>query len=199
MPGALRSTRDRIIVAMLVFFTIFNTTLDSYYVWNASRLESMVATDRLAWLWSVYAAADRFWIVGQWSYAQEALNVFVTTFVNVWLVRAIVKARPYRHALQLALGAYLTYSVILYFFAAHVGGYPGMREVTVPLLVMFYAITLPWGLAHAYMAWDSWRAITERFRPAPRATSGRRRARTAASSCRARRPRAVVMARRDGG
>ena len=164
MPGALLSSRDRIIVAMLVFFSLFNLTLDLYYVSHASRLESMVATDRLAWLWSLYAVADRFWVVGPWSFAQEWLNVWVTTPVNAWLVWAIVKRRPYRHALQLTLGAYLTYSVVLYFLAAHVSGYAGMREVTLPLLAFFYGITLPWGLGHAYMAWDSCTAITERFR-----------------------------------
>jgi hypothetical protein len=162
--NAALSTRDRGIIAMLVFFSLFNVTLDLYYVWNASRLEAMVTTDVLARLWAFYAAADRFWVVAPWSFAQEWLNVFATTAVNVWLVWAIVKRRPYRHALQLTLGSYLTYSVILYFLAAHVSGYAGMREVTVPWLAFFYAVTLPWGLGHAYMAWDSYTAITDRFR-----------------------------------
>ena len=155
--------RDHAIVAMLLFFSLFNVTLDLYLVWNAARLESMVATDWVAWLWSLYAHADRFWIVAPWSLAQEALNVYVTTFVNLWLVYAIVTRRRYRHALQLTLGSYLSYSVVLYFLAGHVSGYAGMREVTLPLLAFFYGVTLPWLLGYGFMAWDSYRAITARF------------------------------------
>ena len=157
------SGRDRAIVAMLLCFSLFNVTLDLYFVWHPGRLPSMVATDWAAWLWSLYADADRLWIVAPWSLAQEALNVYVTTFVNIWLVYAIVKRRPWRHALQLTLGAYLSYSVVLYFLAGHVSGYAGMRERTLPLLAFFYGVTLPWLLAYAFMAWDSFRAITSRF------------------------------------
>jgi hypothetical protein len=87
----------------------------------------------------------------------------VTTIVNLWLVHAIVQRRPYRHALQLTLGAYLSYSVVLYFLAAHVSGYAGMRERTFPLLAFFYGVTLPWLLGYGFMAWDSYLAITARF------------------------------------
>jgi hypothetical protein len=162
-PEARHATKDRAIIAMLLFFSLFNVTLDLYYVINASRLPEMVATDSLAWLWSIYAEADRFWIVTPWSWAQEAINVYVVTAVNLWLAWAIVKARPYRHALQLALGASLTYSVVLYFLAAHASGYAGMRERTVANFVLFYGITLPWLLGYLYMAWDSFAAITTRF------------------------------------
>ena len=157
------SGRDRAIVAMLLFFSLFNVTFDLYLVWNAERLPSMVATDWAAWLWGLYTSADRFWVVAPWSFAQEFLNVYVTTIVNVWLVYAIVTRRPYRHPLQLTLGAWMSYSVVLYFLAGHVSGYAGMRERSVPLLAFFYGVTLPWLLAHAFMTWDSYRAITARF------------------------------------
>ena len=160
MPDASLPARDRIIVAMLIVFSLFNVTLDLYYVWDRRRMTPKAATDWAAWLWSLYAAADRFWIVAPWSLAQEGLNVFVTTLGNLWLIRAIVKRRPYRHALQLTLGSYLTYSVVLYFLAGHLSGYAGMREVTFPLIAFYYGVTLPWLLGHAYMAWDSYTAIS---------------------------------------
>jgi hypothetical protein len=31
---------------------------------------------------------------------------------------------------------------------------------------MFYGLTMPWLVGHAFLAWDSWVAITQRFRRA---------------------------------
>jgi len=157
------SRKDRAIVAMLAFFSAFNLTLDLYYVTYARELEARASTSWLAWLWVLYSDADRFWIVGPWSFAQEWFNVYVTTLVNLWLVWAILKDRPYRPALQLALGSYLSYSVVLYFLAAHVSGYAGMRRPTPGNVVLFYGATLPWLLAHLYIAGDAFVAITRRF------------------------------------
>jgi hypothetical protein len=169
MPGPRRWRHaDRVIVGLLAFFTLFNLTLDLWYVLHARELEALVGQHWLADLWAFYARADRFWIVGDWSLAQESINVFVTTVVNVWLIVAIRRRAPYRHALQLTLGAYLSYSTVLYFQAAHVGGYPGMAERTVANLALFYGATMPWLIGHAYMAWDSFRAITARFTPETR-------------------------------
>ena len=39
----------------------------------------------------------------------------------------IWKRSPWRHPLQLLIGAYLSYSVILYFLVAHLSGYEAMR------------------------------------------------------------------------
>ena len=91
--------------------------------------------------------------------------------LNAWLIWAIVRGRPYRHALQLALGAFLSYSVILYYLAGHLSGYEGMRSGRPAEFALFYGAALPWLLAHLYMAYDSAMAITRRFAsaaPAPR-------------------------------
>jgi len=148
---------------MLVFFTAFNVTFDQWYVRHADELEALIGRHWMADLWALYAPIDRFWIVGPWSLAQERLNVYVTTLVNAWLIVAIVRRARHRHPLQLTLGAYLSYSVILYYYAAHVAGYPGMQHHTAVNVALFYLITLPWLLAHAWLAWDSWAAITNRF------------------------------------
>jgi hypothetical protein len=162
--------KDRAIVGLLAFFTLFNLTLDLWYVVHARDLPALVGRHWLADLWAVYARADRFWIVGPWSLAQEGLNVYVTTLVNLWLIRAILGDAPYRHALQLTLGAYLSYSVVLYFLANHVAGYPGMRERTAANLALFYGLSLPWLFGHVFLAWDSFRAIAARFARTPRAS-----------------------------
>jgi hypothetical protein len=160
MPRGALPAKDRVIIGLLLFFTAFNLTLDLALVLNAHRLESMVGRHWLADLWAIYAEADRTWIVSPWSLAQESLNVFVTTLVNVGLIAAIVRRARYRHALQLTLGAYLTYSCVLYFLAGHLSGYAGMATPSAWNFFLFYGLTMPWLLGHAYMAWDSIVAIT---------------------------------------
>lgn len=161
--GGALAGKDRLIIGLLVFFSLFNLTVDLWLVLHARDLPARVDRDPVAYLWSIYAEADRFWVVAPWSLAQEGLNVFLTTLVNVWLIAAIVRRAPYRHALQLTLGAYMTYSCILYFLAGHLSGYEGMRARTPHAFALFYGSTLPWLLGHGYMAWDSVAAITRRF------------------------------------
>jgi hypothetical protein len=155
--------RDRAIIAMLAAFTVFNLTLDLALVVKAGRLTEGAGADWASALWAMYADVDRLWIVAPWSLAQEAINVFWTTGLNVWLIWAIVTRRPYRHALQLALGSYVSYSVILYWLAGHLSGYEGMRSRTAYALILFYGLGLPWLIAHLYMMYDSAVAITRRF------------------------------------
>ncbi len=170
--GEALAGKDRLIIGLLACFTLFNVTLDLWLVLHARDLPSRADHDLAGRLWAVYAEADRFWVVAPWSLAQEGLNVFVTTPVNLWLIAAILRRAPYRHALQLALGAYLTYSCILYLLAGHLSGYEGMRARTPYALALFYGATLPWLLGHGYLAGDSIVAIARRF-AAGGAPSGR--------------------------
>jgi hypothetical protein len=157
------SLKDRGIVGMLVFFSAFNVTLDLALVRRGLEVPGLVGSDWAADLWALYADADRFWIASPWSLAQEGFNVFVTTIVNVAIIAGILRRAPWRHALQLTLGAYLVYSCLQYFLTAHLSGYAGMRVPTFTAFAMFYGLTLPWLAAHAWFAWDSAAAITRRF------------------------------------
>ena len=154
--------RDKVIIGLLLFFSVFNVAIDLPLVRHAGELPSLVGRRWFANLWAIYAEADRTWIVSPWSLAQEGINVFVTTLVNVWLIWAIVRRAAYRHALQLTLGSYLSYSVVLYFLAGHVSGYEGMAVQSVYAFFLFYVVTFPWLLGHLYMAYDAWVAITRR-------------------------------------
>ena len=78
-------------------------------------------------------------------------------------LESIVTRRAYRHVLQLALGSYLSYSVIQYWLAGHLSGYEGMRSRTADAFILFYGTGLPWLAAHLYMTYDSAVAITRRF------------------------------------
>jgi hypothetical protein len=56
-PEAL-TRRDRVILGLLVFFTLFNVTLDLYLVLHWREIPRLVDTDPIARLWAIYAAAD---------------------------------------------------------------------------------------------------------------------------------------------
>jgi hypothetical protein len=162
-----RRARDRAIIAMLAFFSVFNVTLDLALVRRGRALPELVGRDWAADLWSFYAGADRFWVAAPWSLAQEWFNVYVTTLVSLVLIAGIVRHARWRHPLQLALGAYLSYSCLQYFLVGHLSGYEGMREHTALAFVLFYGLTVPWLAAHAWMAWDSFVVIARRFGEGP--------------------------------
>jgi hypothetical protein len=141
--------------------------MDLYLVLNSQVLAERASTNWFAYFWAMYSDVDRGWIVDPWSLAQETLNVVVATPVNLWLIWAIVKEAPSRHPLQLALGACMVYSVVLYHLAGHLSGYAGMREKTLASFAMYYGSTAPWLLFHGYLAYDSAVAIRRRSQ-APR-------------------------------
>jgi len=147
--------KDRLIIAGLVFFCVFNLTMDLYLILHSQVLAEHASTNWFAYLWVLYSDVDRGWIVDPWSLAQETLNVVVATLVNLWLIRAIVRRAPGRYPLQLGLGVCMVYSVVLYNAAGHLSGYAGMREKTLSSFALFYGSALPWLLFHAYLAYDA--------------------------------------------
>ena len=156
------STKDRVMIGLLAFFSLFNVTYDLAIVLRGRDLPRLAGRDWAADLWAIYAYADRMWGVSPWSLAQESFNVFVTTLVNLVLIAAILSRAPWRYPLQLTLGAYLAYSCLQYFLAGHLSGYEGMQEPTLLAFAMFYGLTLPWLVAHAWLAWDAFVVITQR-------------------------------------
>lgn len=162
-PPASLGTKDRLIIAGLAFFCVFNLTMDLYLVVNTKVLAERAATNWFAYFWAMYSEVDRGWVVEPWSLAQETLNVLIATPVNLWLIWAILKGAPRRHPLQLGLGVCMVYSVILYHTAGHLSGYAGMREKTLSSFAMYYGSGLPWLFFHAYLAYDSAVAIRRRF------------------------------------
>ena len=161
-PARALSKKDRLIIAGLVFFCVFNLTMDLYLILHSQVLAERASTNWFAYLWAVYSDIDRGWILDPWSLAQETLNVAVATLVNLWLIRAIVRRTPGRYPLQLGLGVCMVYSVVLYDMAGHLSGYAGMREKTLASFALFYGSALPWLVFHAYLTYDA--AVVRRRR-----------------------------------
>jgi len=155
------SRSDRVILGLLTFFLCIAFSLELYWLIYRDELVARAPHELFARLFQIYGDADRAYYdrVSPLAIALEGINVYVTQILNVWLMVAIIGRRHYRHVLQLLVGSYLTYSVVLYFWAAHVTGYPDMRYQSPYTFFLFYAPNLPWLLGYAYMAWDSCRAL----------------------------------------
>jgi EXPERA (EXPanded EBP superfamily) len=158
--------RDKVTLALLGFFFVVATTIELYFVVAHRTLpEAASAGNTLAYLLSIYGPSDQAYFARPSAFALslEGLNVFVTQPLGLVLAYAIVKQRPWRWPLQLAVGAYLAYSVVLYFLVAHVSHFASMSEKSPRTFIIFYAANAPWLLGYAWMALDAAREIAARF------------------------------------
>lgn len=158
------SRRDRLILGLLCFYILIAFSLELYWLIYRDELVARAPHELFARLFQIYGDADRAYYdrVSALAIGLEGINVYFTQILNVLLMYAIVARRYWRHTLQLLVGSYLAYSVILYFYAAHVTGYPDMRYQSTYTFFLFYAANLPWLLGYGYMAYDSIRAIHRR-------------------------------------
>jgi len=113
--------KDKAIIAMLGFFLAVAFTLEAWWLLNAKHLVELAPTSTFARLFQIYGACDATYFdkVSGLSLTLEGINVCFTQLLNLWLIFAIVKRRHYRHALQLTVSAYLSYSLVLYYMQAH--------------------------------------------------------------------------------
>lgn len=155
------STKDKGIVILLVFFLLVAFSMELYWIVYADTLVARSQTDWIAYLYSIYGEADRAYYdsVTPFTLGLETINVFVTQILNGWLIWAILRKTRYRYALQLTVGSYLTYSVILYFWVFHLAEYADMQVQSAYSFFILIAPNLPWLLGYLYLTWDAYRAI----------------------------------------
>ncbi len=160
------SRSDRVTHGLLTFFLSIAFSRELYWLIYRDELVARAPHELFARLFQIYGDADRAYYdrVSPLAIGLEGINVYVTQLLNVWLIVAIVGRRHYRHVLQLLVSSYLTYSVILYFWCAHVVGYPDMRYKSAYTYFLFYAPNLPWMLGYGWMAWISCRALAAAMR-----------------------------------
>jgi hypothetical protein len=161
--------RDRVILGLLCFYILIAFSLELYWLIYNDELVERAPRELFARLFQIYGDADRAYYdrVTPMAIGLEGINVYFTQLLNVALIYAIVARTYWRHTLQLLVGSYLAYSVVLYFWAAHVTGYPDMRYRSGYTFFLFYVPNFPWLLGYAYMAYDSVRAIHRRLRRYP--------------------------------
>lgn len=153
--------KDKWIVTLLVFFLSVAFSLELYWIVYADSLVARSHTDWIAYLYSIYGEADRAYFdsVTPFTLGLETINVFVSQILNVWLIWAILAEKRYRYALQLTVGSFLTYSVVLYFWVFHLAEYADMQYQSAYTFIILIVPNLPWLLGYLYLAWDAYRAI----------------------------------------
>jgi cholestenol Delta-isomerase len=147
-------------VCLLVFYLALAFTFELYFVVHYRDIRQQ--TGFFARAYSIYGAGDQAYY-GR-GYVQvpltlESINIFVTQIVNVALIWAIWKHRVFRHPLQLAVGSYMSYSVVFYFWLAFASHFDAMPHKTVWGYIIFFVPNLPWLLGYLYLAIQSFTAI----------------------------------------
>jgi hypothetical protein len=164
--------KDWAIIGMLGFFIVVALSVELYWVVFYNEMVSRAHTEWLAKVVRVYGDADNSYYnvptAAAYPRGLESFNIFFTQPLNAWLIWAILARKRYRHALQLILGAYVTYSVLLYFWTAYFSGFERMVSPRSALTyLLFFGANLPWLFGYFYMAYDSVRAFNRQFRSDP--------------------------------
>ena len=147
------SRRDVATLGLLGFFFAVAISVELYFLVAHDHLVAASQHHPLARVLALYGAADRDYFArpSALALALEGLNVFVTQPLGVALAFAIVRRRWWRWALQLAVGAYLTYSVILYFVVGGVSGFAGMSDRSAATFALYFGANLPWLAGGAWL------------------------------------------------
>ena len=162
-PDAALPTKDKAIIAFILFVTLVALTLELYWLIFNQVMESR--TDLFAKTFALYWPADYTYRIPGYSIEKaftlslESINTLVTPFLSMGLIWAILKHRPYRYALQLVVATYTFYGTYLYYSTAHISGYAVLEYKCAYPYLMFYLINLPWFVGYAWMGWDAYRAI----------------------------------------
>jgi hypothetical protein len=163
------SRRDRITVGLLGFFVFIAFTLELYFLACHRDLPARTGTQLFARLFALYGTADRAYFdpVSPLALALEGINVFLMQPLSLLLIYATIRQRAYRWPLQLAIGAYLALSVVLYFLVGIVSGYDGMTERSGKTFALFYGANLPWLIAYGWLAIEAGRTIARKLHLPP--------------------------------
>jgi EXPERA (EXPanded EBP superfamily) len=161
--------RDRFTIGLLGFFALVAVTLELYFLVFHRELVARTPTQLFARLFSIYGVADRGYYdhISPMALALEGINVFVMQPLCALVVYAIVRGRAYRWPLQLAVGAYLSMSVVVYFAVAVVSGYADMTEHSARAFALFYGANAPWLVGYGWLAVEAGRAIARAFVTTP--------------------------------
>ncbi len=159
------SRRDKVTLGLLAFFFVIGFTIELYFVVAHRGLVAAAAHNPLAWLLSLYGPSDHDYFTAPSALALslEGFNVFVTQPLGIVLAWAIVRHRTWRWPMQLAMGAYVAYSVVIYYVIEQVSGFAGMSGRSVRTFAVFYGANLPWLAGYGWMAWDAAREIRARM------------------------------------
>jgi hypothetical protein len=149
--------RDPVAVGLVVFFVACNVAVDAAGPLLDGRTLAGPCRLLAAAGWGACGPGTPV------DLAREALNGWVTQLLELWLLAALLLRRPERHALQLAVGSYVVYAVVIDAWLGVVAALYGMPPsviASVPSIVVA-AVRL---IGHLYLVVAATRAIVPWFR-----------------------------------
>jgi len=158
--------RDRATLWLVAFFVAAAMTVELYWLRHAFTLPNQ--SGWLAREFRFYGIGDRGYYdqVGWFEVGLESFHLCFTVPAYLWLAWTVVNRRVYRWLLQLCLGSYVAYSVVLYLTAKHVTSYASMPSHDVGSFLVLVLPNLPWLLGNLWLALDAARVIQRAVRAA---------------------------------
>ena len=147
--------RDRVTLAVLGFFFVVATTVELYFLIAHDHLPAGASSNFIARMFPpLLARRSRLLRAGvaAGGGARGVERVRDAAARPAARLRHRAAARGY--PLQLALGSYLAYSVVLY-FVEQVSGYVNMAARTPTTLALFFGANAPWLIGYGWLALDA--------------------------------------------
>jgi len=150
---------DKIALAHIVFFCSVAFTFELYWLIHVHDITRH--DDVFARAFGFYGRGDRGYYdqISGFEYALEFIQVFITVPAYMLLFYAIINRLPFRWPLQLCVGAYVAYSVTLYFIAKTSTDYAQMPTHDLSSFLIFYLPNLPWFTGNIFLAIEASRAM----------------------------------------
>lgn len=155
---------DKSVLWHIVFFCVIAFTLEAYWLLHIRDITQR--DDLFAKAFALYGRSDRGYYdqISGFEHALEAIQVFITVPAYMVLAYAIINRKPWRWPLQLCIGSYVAYSVVLYFTAKHAVDYAHMVEKDLISFLILYVPNIPWLTGNAFLAIDAARVIARAVR-----------------------------------
>ena len=154
--------RDRVALGLVSLFVLGNFLADAAWLVSGTQAAGLCPSlAALGWDCGPQTPVDG---------AREALNGTLTQLLEIWLLVALLRRRPERHALQLAVGASVVYAVAIDVWLGLVAAVTGLAPSVAaggPAMVVA-AIR---GAGHLYLAGAAVAAIMPLFRDEERAAA----------------------------
>jgi hypothetical protein len=152
-------SRDHWVLGLTIFYVVAAFVIE--LPWLLASAELARIGGWFGAFWGFYGRADRgyFDLVSGFERGIESFHIFVTQWLHIWLICAILKHWTHRYLLQLVVGSYVAFSTAVYLAAKHMTGYPLMPEHSTGAYLTLYLANLPWLLGNAWIAYEGARGL----------------------------------------
>src|SRR5262245_30388142 len=160
--------KDKVMIALVVAFTVVALTLELYWLIFNQEMESR--TDLFARALALYWPADYTYRIPGYPIEKalplslEGVNTLLTPIPSLVLIWAILARKPYRYPLQLVIATYTFYGTFLYYSVAHISDYKVFEHKSAYTFLLFYLANMPWFAGYAWIGWDAYREIVRALR-----------------------------------